>query len=68
MSLYYDNKLTIKIAYNPVLHDRTKHVEIDRYFIKEKLSEGIICTSFVLTMKQLAYIFTKSLMRQPFEL
>ncbi|RVW59074.1 Retrovirus-related Pol polyprotein from transposon TNT 1-94 [Vitis vinifera] len=31
----------ISIAKNPVHHDRTKHVEIDRHFIKEKIEEGV---------------------------
>lgn len=43
MNLYYDNKAAINIAPNPVQHDRTKQVEIDRHFIKEKLEEGSIC-------------------------
>ncbi|CAH9115704.1 unnamed protein product, partial [Cuscuta europaea] len=34
MKLYCDNKATINIAHNPVLHDRTKHIEVDRHFIK----------------------------------
>jgi hypothetical protein len=37
MSLHCDNKAAIAIAQNPVQHDCTKHVEIDRHFIKEKL-------------------------------
>jgi hypothetical protein len=37
MRLYCDNKVAISIAHNPVQYDRTKHVEIDRHFIKEKL-------------------------------
>ncbi|XP_076959913.1 secreted RxLR effector protein 161-like [Bidens hawaiensis] len=32
-----DNKATIQISENPVQHDRTKHVEVDRNLIKEKL-------------------------------
>ena len=37
MGLAFDNKSAISIAHNPVQHDRTKHVEIDRHFVKEKL-------------------------------
>ena len=47
MSLYCDNTSAIAIAHNPVQHDRTKHVEIDRHFIKEKLEAGIISFPFV---------------------
>jgi glucan phosphorylase len=35
MKSYWDNKAVISIAQNPVQHDRTKHVEIDRHFIKK---------------------------------
>ena len=38
--LYCDNKVAISIAHNPVQHDRTKHVEIYRHFIEEKLIVG----------------------------
>ena len=47
MRLYCDNKSAISIAHNPVQHDRTKHIEIDRHFIKEKLDSGLICTPYV---------------------
>ena len=59
MKLYYGNKATIDIAHNPVQHDRTKHVEIDRHFIKEKLNSGCICTPFVRSGDQLADVLTK---------
>ena len=48
MRLYYD-KVTIDIAYNPIQHDKIKHVEIDKNFIKEKLESGLICILFVIT-------------------
>jgi ATP sulfurylase len=58
MRLYCDNKTAIGIDHNLVQHDRTKHVEIDRHFIKEKLRECIICTPYVKT-GELADMLTK---------
>ena len=43
MKLYCDNKASINISNNPIQHDRTKHIEIDRHFIKEKLENGTVC-------------------------
>ncbi|KAA0043290.1 hypothetical protein IC582_028945 [Cucumis melo] len=37
LMLFCDSKATISIANDLVQHDRTKHVEIDRHFIKERL-------------------------------
>ena len=50
----------IEIDNNPVQYDRTKHVEIDRYFIKEKIKDGIIVFPFVKLEQQLANIRTKT--------
>ena len=49
MKLNCDNKSAINIAHNLVQHDRTKYIEIDRHFIKEKLDSGLICTPYVPT-------------------
>jgi hypothetical protein len=59
--LYCDNKAAINIANSTVQHDRTKHVEIDRHFIKDKLNEDIVCMPFVGTKEQIADIFMKGL-------
>nr|GEY51307.1 putative RNA-directed DNA polymerase [Tanacetum cinerariifolium] len=55
-----DNKAAIQISENPVKHDRTKHVEVDRHFIKGKLEAGIIKLPFVKSENQLADILTKA--------
>nr|GEW25231.1 putative copia-type protein [Tanacetum cinerariifolium] len=55
-----DNKAAIQISKNHVQHDRTKHVEVDRHFIKEKLEAGIIELPFVKSSNQLADILTNA--------
>ena len=47
MNFFYNNKATIDISHNPVQHDRTKHVEVDRHSIKQNLEGKIIWFSFV---------------------
>ncbi|KAL6201969.1 hypothetical protein ACLB2K_025681 [Fragaria x ananassa] len=66
MPLHCDNTAAVEIAHNPVQYDRTKHVEIDRYFIKEKVDARIISFSFVHSEEQLADILTKAVSSKAF--
>ena len=61
MKLYCDNKSVISIIYNPMQHDRIKHVEVGRDFIKEKLENGLICIHYIPIEDQLANILTNGL-------
>ena len=56
-----DNQATLHIAFNLVFHERTKHIEVDCHFIREKIASGCMTTSFANSCDQLADIFTKSL-------
>ena len=42
MNFFYDNKAAIDISHNPAKHDPTKHVEVDRHFIRQNLDTRII--------------------------
>ena len=59
IQLYCDNKAACDIAHYPIQHDRTKHVEVDRFFIKEKLDEKAVELPKIRSEDQLADILTK---------
>ncbi|GKD48891.1 hypothetical protein Tco_1277867, partial [Tanacetum coccineum] len=58
---FFDNTNAIAISNNPVLHSRTKHIDIRYPFIRDHILKGNIELHFISTQYQLADIFTKPL-------
>ncbi|GJY78471.1 putative RNA-directed DNA polymerase, partial [Tanacetum coccineum] len=61
IEVFSDTSPTIQIAANPVFHERTKHFEVDLFFLREKISEGMIKTVKVKSEDNISDLFTKGL-------
>ncbi|GKC21015.1 hypothetical protein Tco_1023165 [Tanacetum coccineum] len=68
---YVDRKSTrgaINLSKNPVLHSRTKHIEIHHHFLRDNVQKGNISIEKVSSEENIADILTKPLKREPFNL
>lgn len=59
--LLCDNLSAVSIAHNPVLHARTKHIELDIHFVREKVLSNALSVLHVPAADQLADSVTKPL-------
>jgi len=59
--LLVDSTSAISVAKNPVLHSRTKHIDVRFHFLRDSYKKGDIDLIHVETQNQLADIFTKPL-------
>ena len=67
IKLLGDNQSAISIAYNPMQHEKTKHIKIDRHFLKEKLGNGQLKISYIPSNHQVADVLTKGLPNTQFK-
>lgn len=60
--VYCNNVSVVYLSTNPVQHQRTKHIEIDIHFVREKVKLGAVRVLHIPASMQYADIFTKNLL------
>ena len=65
--LWCHNVSVLAIASNPVFHTRTKHIEVDFHFVRERVLRHDLLVKFVASQDQLADILTRDLASSHFQ-
>jgi hypothetical protein len=65
-TIYCDNSSTIKLSKNPVLHGRSKHINVRFYFLLELTRDGIVELVHCSTQEHVSNIMTKPLKLEVF--
>ena len=61
LMLRVDNKSSIALIKNPVLHGQSKHIEVKYHFVRESAEKGQINVDFIKNEEQLGDVLTKPL-------
>lgn len=65
--IFYDNISALFMTVNPVLHARTKCIEINYHFVQERVAPGSLVTQFLKSTNQIADVFPKPLAKASFQ-
>lgn len=64
--IYCDNQGAIALAKNPESHARSKHIDIQWHYQREKVADGSITLKYMPTSEQIADGLTKPLTKEKF--
>jgi hypothetical protein len=67
VTIYEDNQGTIKLAENPLISKRSKHIAVRYHYIREKIEEGTIKLTYCPTKDMVADTLTKALAKPMFK-
>lgn len=67
VQIYYTSISPISMSENPVQHDKSKHVEIDRHFIREQIEGNKVRLVHISTKEQIADLLTKPVSTSTFQ-
>ncbi|GKV34843.1 hypothetical protein SLEP1_g43185 [Rubroshorea leprosula] len=65
--IFSDNISALHMSINPVFHARTKHIELDYHFVREKVALGTLVTRYIPSRDQVADPLTKPLPHAQFQ-
>ncbi|KAB2610785.1 hypothetical protein D8674_018817 [Pyrus ussuriensis x Pyrus communis] len=65
--IYCDNVSAIKLSRNPVMHGRSKHIDVRYHFLRDLCKEGVIELHYCKSEDQVADLMTKPLKQPAFE-
>jgi hypothetical protein len=66
ITIFADNQGCIALAHNPKYHARTKHINIQHHFVREKVEGGEVSLEYTPTGVIVADCLTKTLPREKF--
>lgn len=65
--LMVDNEAAIRLAQNPEFHNRTKHIHLRHFFVREMYTNGLMDVRKVSSACQIADVMTKPLFKPRYD-
>lgn len=62
-----DNQGAIALSLNPVFHERSKHIKVKYFYVRDCVQQGEVKLHYVRTTKQLADVLTKATTKSTFD-